>query len=209
MIKPILVNHPLWEFTSKHLLEGATYPLHPISAEDRQANISFFLTRGNHKSALRHEGIVRKLISEDISWGYSLILPLHMIQYLPIISISPIGCQEQNSINEKGEIMIKHRLTHDQSFPGPSGRSANLRVIEEDLPPCKYGHCLRHLINYIASIRLRHPFTPIYLSKYDFDSAFRHCHMSPQTALENCCIFFGFLFISLRLRTPLLFKPFH
>jgi hypothetical protein len=188
IIHPILQDHPLWTFTSKHLRDGATYPLHLISDDDRNADTTFFLPRGNHKSATKHIDTVRQLLAEDVTRGYSLILPIETVNHLKNISISPIGCQEQNTINEKGEIIIKHRLTHDQSFLGPSGQSTNLCVVKDDLPPCKYGHCLWRLINYIASIRLRRPSTPIYLSKYDFDSAFCRCHLSPQTALESCWI---------------------
>lgn len=113
------------------------------------------------------------------------------------IAISPLGCQQQDTINEYGEVIQKNRLTHDQSFPGPSGNSTNLRVISEELPTCLYGHCLKPLINYIASIRLRHLSVPIYLSKYDFDAAFRRCHTSATTALESCCVFDDLLLVSL------------
>jgi hypothetical protein len=142
IISPILQDHPLWDFTSRHLLEGATYPLRQISDNDRNNDIMFFLSRGNHKSASNHDEIIRQLLAEDVNRGYSLILPIEAIHHLKSISISPIRCQQQNTINEKGEIIVKHRLTHDQSFPGPSGESTNLRVLEDNLPPCKYGHCL-------------------------------------------------------------------
>jgi hypothetical protein len=124
-------------------------------------------------------------------------LPINIVKKLHNISISPLGCQEQDTLNEKGETTIKHRLTHDQSFLGPSGKSKYSRVIEEQLPPCKYGHCLKRLLNYIASLHLCYPSTPIYLSTFYFDAAFCRCHISPQMALESCCIFENFLFISL------------
>jgi hypothetical protein len=41
VMRPILENHPLWIFTSRHLLKGATYPLHPMSDMDRYEDISF------------------------------------------------------------------------------------------------------------------------------------------------------------------------
>lgn len=65
----------------------------------------------------------------------------------------------------------------------------NLWVIQENLPMFKYGHCL-------AGLRLRHPSAPIYLSKYDFDSAFCHCHMSSKTALKSCSAFDDLLLVS-------------
>jgi hypothetical protein len=45
---------------------------------------------------------------------------------IPNASLAPLGCQTQESINEFGERITKHRMTHDQTFPGPSGKSVNL-----------------------------------------------------------------------------------
>ncbi len=199
LLQELLHNHPLWLHTSEILTRGATFPLHPMSEHDRKQDTEFFIHRGNHKSALNNIQKVTDLLNEDISRGFALILPLEATQVLQNISISPLGCQDQWSINENGEFITKHRLTHDQSFPGPSGFSTNTRVITEHLPNCKYGHCLKRLINYIASLRLRHPETPIFLSKFDFDAAYRRCHLAPESALESCCILDTYLIISLRL----------
>jgi hypothetical protein len=160
---------------------------------------NFFQTRGNHKSVIHHATTICNLLTEDVNQGYPLILPKSAIEKLPNLTISPIGCQEQDTINEHTNIVTKYCLTHDQSFSGPSGNSTNLHVIEDELPPCCCGHCLNRLINYIASVRLRHPTTPIYLSKYDSDSTFCRRHVSPGSALESCCIFNYFLFVSLSL----------
>ena len=137
------------------------------------------------------------MIKEDVERSFALPLPIEILHYIPNASIAPLGCQEQMTINASGDRVPKFRLTHDQSFPGPSGNSTNLQVQQDKLPHCKYGHCLCHIINYIASIRISHPTTPIFLSKYDFDAAFCRCHMSPETALESCCSIDGLLLISL------------
>jgi len=42
-----------------------------------------------------------------------------------------------------GERVPKYGMTHNQSFPGPSGSSVNQRTIDENFPPLVYGFCLR------------------------------------------------------------------
>jgi hypothetical protein len=199
LLSTILGEHPLWPSTYENLTNGAIYPLNEITDEHRSEDMNFFLSCGNHKSALNNRDKVKDLLTDDVIRGFSLILPIKAAQHIKGISISPLGCQEQDTINDRGEVVKKNRLTHDQSFTGPSGTSPNLRVQTEKLPKCKYGHCLKRIINYIISIRIRHPLTPIFLSKFDFDAAYRHCHLSPKTALESCCIFDSFLLVALRL----------
>jgi hypothetical protein len=87
-----------------------------------------------------------KIISEDIERGFALPLPLEIFHFLPHASIAPIGCQRQWSINEMGVRTLKYRMTHDQSFPRPSGNSVNLRVIKEKLPPIMYIFVLNRTI---------------------------------------------------------------
>ncbi len=127
ILEPILKVHPLWVFTSNILLKGASYSLCNFSKEDHFQDLTFALSWGNHKSEITNE---RKLLQEDIVKGFSLALPLKAVEKLQDISVSPVGCQQQDQ---------KYHLTHDQSFPGPSGNFMNIKVITEDFPPCKYG----------------------------------------------------------------------
>jgi hypothetical protein len=48
LLKRILQHHPLWEFTSRYLQDGASYPLREISSEDRDRDLASALSRGNH-----------------------------------------------------------------------------------------------------------------------------------------------------------------
>jgi hypothetical protein len=66
------------------------------------------------------------MIQEDVEWGFALPLPIELLPYISNASIVPLGCHEQTTINASGEQVSKFRLTHDQSFPGPSGSSVNL-----------------------------------------------------------------------------------
>ncbi len=157
LIELLLNSHPLWNFTLKLLQDGATYHLHKISDIDRKQDLTFALSRGNQKSVISNKPIMKDLLFEDITRGFSLSLPLRIVSHLQNISNSPLGCQQQDTINENGEIILKNCLTYDQSFPGPSGISTNLCGLSDQLPPCKYGNCLKQIINYIISIHLRHP----------------------------------------------------
>jgi hypothetical protein len=156
LLEKIFADHPLWPHMSRALSQGASFPLAELSPEDRNADIQYMLQYVNHKSAKTNSEIVNDLLREDIERGFALTLPLQAIHGLTHkrISISPLGCQEQDTINKLGEVIKKNRLTHDQSFPGPSGNSPNIITQSELLPPCKYGHCIKRIINYIISLRL-------------------------------------------------------
>jgi hypothetical protein len=91
-------------------------------------------------------------------------------------------------------------MTHDQSFPGQSNLSVNLRVIQDKLPPIMYSFTLLRSIHYILDIRKRHPRTKIYICKFDIDAAYRRCSLSSMTAFESLTIFAGFLLVALRMR---------
>jgi hypothetical protein len=91
-------------------------------------------------------------------------------------------------------------MTHDQFFPGPSNLSVNKRVLQELLPPFNvYGFSCKRIIHYIVKLRQNNPRSEILISKFDFDAAFRRCHLSAQTSLESCTIHNNFLYIHLRL----------
>jgi len=201
-LEPLLYLHPFWPQLKIFLRDGATFPLRPISHEERIADLGYHLARGNHKSATNPEGaaLVRKLMGEDITHGFSLVLPVSCItDFQDRSSIAPLGVQDQKTINELGELIQKWRMTHDQTFPGSSGLSVNKRVIEEDLPPCLYGHALRRLIHLIVKMREENPTTKILVGKFDLKAAYRRAHLSAATALESMTVFDNLLHVSLRM----------
>jgi hypothetical protein len=139
------------------------------------------------------------LINEDVERGFALPLPLDIIHHLPNASLAPLGCQEQETIDEHGNRVPKFRMTHDQSFPGPSGFSVNNRVQKELLPPILYSYVLLRSIHYIINLRSTYPNTKIFLCKVDIDAAFRRCHISHHTAYECLTTYDNLLFMALRL----------
>ncbi len=195
----LLQYHPLWYFTEDILTNGATFPLQPIPHDVRLDDNQYHLQRGNHKSAIRNKKAISDIIEEETKRGFALPLPIDIINEITNGSIAPLGLQTQETINELGNVVEKLRMTHDQTFPGPSGQSVNKRVIHGKLPPNVYGFTIKRILNYIATLRLHHPNSKIFLSKFDFDAAYRRCHLSAATAYESMTIQDDFLILSLRL----------
>ena len=67
--------------------------------------------------------------------------------------VIPTGIATQHTINDKGERIVKHCLTHDCSNIRESGWSVNSMVDEDLLEPCIYGHCLWRLLHHIQKLR--------------------------------------------------------
>ncbi len=199
VLSKLLDSHPLWRFTISFLSDGATYPLQPVLPSICLDDIKYRKDRGNHKSASKFHDVMSKMIQEDAERGFALPLPIEILPHIPNASLAPLGCHEQTSINASGEQVPKLRLTLDQSFPGPSGTSVNLRVDSTKLPPIMYGFCLKRIIHYILDLRQRHPTTKIFNNKFDYDAAYRCCHLSSTSAQESLTIHDNFLLMALRL----------
>jgi hypothetical protein len=198
-LEELLQDHPNWIPLKKLLQHGASFLLRPMTQEDRDVDLSYQIEHGNHQSASKHQAILGDLIAEDVRRGFALPLQLDTPKFLPNASIAPLGCIEQTSINERGDQVVKYRMTHDQSFPGPSGLSVNKRVNKDLLPPCMYSFVLSRVLHYIVSTRKNLPTTKIYKCKFDIDAAYRRCHLSHDTATECLTIHDGKLFMALRL----------
>lgn len=118
---------------------------------------------------------------------------MHLCTFSTLVTFGNILCVKQNTISTDGSQSHKFRMTHDQSFPGPSGTSVNLWTVNKELPPIVYGFCLKRIIHYILNLRLHHPTSKIYISKFDFDAAYTRCHTSHTTAQESLTIHSDFL----------------
>jgi len=198
-IEPLLGDHPLWPRLKEILLNGATFPLLEMSEEDRAMDIDFHKNRGNHKSLSKYATFINPIISEDIERGFALPLPLNILEKITKASLAPLGCHKQTTIDMNGKTVPKYRLTHDQSFPGPSGKSVNLRVRKDLLPPIMYSSVLSRLLHYIVNIRFRLPNVKIFICKVDLDAAYRRCSLSSSTSWESMTIFDGLVLVALRM----------
>jgi hypothetical protein len=198
-LEPLLHQHPNWSALKEILINGISFPLRPISSKDRKLDLEFHAARGNHKSAVKHQAALEKIIKNDITKGYTLPLLKEALFDIPNASLAPLGCVEQDTINERGERSTKFRMTHDQSFLGPSLHSVNERVVKECLPNCMYSFALLRILHYLVSLWSRHPNIKIFISKFDLESAYRRCHLSGSTASESLTIYNDTLIMALRM----------
>jgi hypothetical protein len=198
-LQDLLGAHPLWPRLKEILEHGATFPLEEISDVDQATDLNFHSRRGNHKSAIDHHQIFLEIIKEDVERGFALPLPTSILHSIPQASLAPLGCVKQAALDSLGNRTFKHRMTHDQSFPGPSNLSVNLRVQQDKLPSIMYSFALLRSVHYILSIRHRHPKVKIYICKFDIDAAYCRCSFSNKTAFESMTIFAGLLLVALRM----------
>ena len=96
-LEPILHLHPNWPAFRRLLEEGSNWPLDDISEEERQADVAEALAFGNHKGAQTNYTLLRQLVDDDVTHGYSLPLPLAKIHLLPGVLLAPMNIVEHHT----------------------------------------------------------------------------------------------------------------
>jgi hypothetical protein len=99
-----------------------------------------------------------------------------------------MSIQNQHSIDEQGNLVEKTRPIQDQTFSNGHCLSTNDMVDEKQLTDLVYGKCMDQLIHWIVATRERHPDRPIFISKYDIDSAYRHITSHPKTCAQTIVV---------------------
>ena len=106
------------------------------------------------------------------------MIPLEKVQSLKNIIIAPMNTSDQTTINERGEIIGKKCLTHNQSFGGiSSNTSVNSCLIESELQDVMYSRCLKRILHHIIALRQKYPQKRILIQKIDWKAAYRRAHL--------------------------------
>ncbi len=199
-LEPLLLHHRSWPSFSLQLMRGSMWPLTDLSESDRVQKNNEFISRGNHKSAITHHEVFKKIITQEIHQGWMIPLPLPYTNDIPNSELAPIGIDDKQwKALPDGSRVSKYRLTHDQTFEASVGTSVNNRTIREKLDPLFYGGCLSRLLHYIISIRSRLPYTKILGGKSDFKSAYRRVTLNGETAVKCMIMCEDYALLSLRL----------
>jgi hypothetical protein len=201
LLRPLCGHHPLWPCAAEWLSLGVTFPSTALPEEDRLVDLHAMLARGNHQSAKQRAPTLEKMMQAEVDHGWQLPLPSAAALLIPGALIAPMGLVEQATINERGEIIDKLRVTHDQSFNPVKGtrRSVNDRVDRALLTPCMFGRALLRHIHQIVALHHRHPTEIILQSKVDWESAYRRLHNAPSNAVSVMVVVGCFLLVALRL----------
>jgi hypothetical protein len=159
--------HPLWLLMESILRNGSKWPSEEISEENRQQDLKDALTFGNHKGTSAQPVLLKKLINKDVIHGYSPPILLSSVKSIPGLIMAPMNIMTQNIINETGQIIPKDQLTHDQSWQGSSGTSVNSRTKKELLQACRFGFCIRRIVNWAITARNLYPDKRILATKIE------------------------------------------
>ena len=195
-------HHEDWEELKSIIQFGCDYKLSsPVDETTRKKDLRAMIARGNHKSASKSgaDKILHKTSTKEVEKGWIVPVTLESITKIKNLHIIPLGIAHQFSIDEDGNRTPKQRVTHDATFPTPSGDSVNNRTIETDLLPCIYGQCLRRVLHGLLKLRKSYPTTKIYMSKYDLDAAYRRIHVLPSQTLQCVAVIDRLAYIPLRL----------
>ena len=65
---------------------------------------------GNHKGASSKSDLLKKLISKDIKYGYSLPIRLESVTQIKGLEMAPMNIMAQNTIDKFGRVVPKDRL---------------------------------------------------------------------------------------------------
>ena len=172
------------------LINGTSYPLQPPLPNHVQlGDLREMIAEGNHKSASGDRAdLLSDKMSKEVERGWNIpLLPTHLLDLIDAgAEIAPMCMATQGTINERGEIVMKDIVIHNQSMKGAiSGKSINDQIIEEELAPLHYGHMMSRLIHQIVAMRTLHPNKRILLRKDDFKSAYRRQHLNGWSALKT------------------------
>ena len=86
------------------------WPLSPIDEHDRLLDIDDAFAFGNHKGATKQPEQLKQLITNDINYGFAMVVPLSKIANLPHVCMAPLNVAPQHSIDEYGNVVEKDRL---------------------------------------------------------------------------------------------------
>jgi len=202
IIKPLFSHHADWKELRNIISKGCDYKLENIVDEKTRKNdLNEMIKRGNHKSALKlkNRKVLEKAFKKEVEKGWTIPITLKTIKRIKNLFVIPLGVADQFSIDELGKRIQKQRVTHDASFPSPSGDSVNNRTIEALLQQCIYGQCLRRVIHSVHRLREAFPKTRIVMSKYDLDAAYRWLHVLPEQTIQYVTVIDKMGYIPLRL----------
>ena len=133
------------------------------------------IERGNHKFALSDEQRlhVTKIVQQDIELGHTIPIPVECIKNITSrAEVYPIGYQDQLTINERGKIIPKNRVTHDLSYNRREGQSVNQCVRKAEMPEVIFGFALLRYLSLIHHIRWLFPNEQIICNKIDVEKAY-------------------------------------
>ena len=207
---PDILQQPLhnlqrWDKMKTIITKGASYPIdqsYNLTKESQLKDIKGAIKQGNNKSASASEEnkkIIIENYNKEVKNGWMIPFLKEDIINIEGAGVIPVGVMQQTTINEKGEVISKQRLTHNASRPRLSGTSVNSICDKEQLDPYLFPYCLLRTLHQIHVLRTIHPTIPILMTKYDLDAAYRRIHVALRFAILCITVIGRIAFLLLRL----------
>ena len=175
ILRPLLQGHPFWPKIEHDLTEGATYTFKRPHIEDfdRTAENEALIEYGNHSSAKKRPKALIKVSQKDTDHGWAFPITFDCARKLKGGWFGPLGVAQHHGITETGDIVLKDRLAHDQTFSTGIAPSLNLAVDDSNDIELVYGWCIERLMHQIVALRIELPQTRILICKFDWGAAYR------------------------------------
>jgi len=180
-LQRVVGQHPGFAYLKEMFTSGFDYHLTRVLTEqERETELKAQLERGNHRSAVQNIDEIRALLGGDVRRGFVLPFRADAILKVKGLHLQPGGMVRQLSLKADGSRQPKGRFTHDLSFSiTTKDASVNARVDMSKHPEMVYGWCLLRIIHYLAALRVRHPGSRIFISKFDYSDAYKRISQSP------------------------------
>jgi hypothetical protein len=193
--------HPVYSFFRDILSLGMSCKFTTeLTKEQRLKELNANIDRGNHKSAKSEPDKVTSLLAKDVEHRFSLPVLPELAQKLIGALVQPCGMVRQFALNASGGRELKTRLTQDLSHSiTDENISVNDRIDMSQYADMICGWCLGCIIHFIVAMRLQHPHTRIFLSKYDYSDAYPQVAHSAKAAVQSIIIFGQVAYIALHL----------
>jgi len=187
-LERIVGKHPNFGYLKDMLESGFDYFVRrELTEEERIGELEAQMERGNHKSATQNYEEIAAMLAGDVKRGFILTIRARDLRKLRRSLVQPCGLVRQFGVQSDGTRKLKSRMTHDLSFSLTlPDASVNSRINWEKHPSMVYGWCFSRLIHFIVCLRLNHPDTKIYISKFDYSDAYKrisHRHSAASSTI--------------------------
>ncbi len=151
-LRKVFKHHPLWAQMEQLLINGSEWPLSDLSMSDKIEDLTEALAFGNHKGASQKSVLLKKLISDDIHYGYGLVIPRSTGKNLT----SPKCMRSTNEHHETVHIRHRRRRCGKGASDRRSKFQMAVRIVgqqkgEEREPPMLHVRALSHVATVLDS----------------------------------------------------------
>ena len=129
-------------------------------------------------------------MAQDMELGYTIPLTIESVRKIPGAEVYPVGWQDQVTINKRGEVIPKKRVTHDFSFNKGECHSIIQCVCDGELPGVIFGHAMPCIIQPIHHLHWNLPNDQILCNKIDVEKVYRGFRTTASIATKCIAIWF-------------------